>query len=207
MEKIVPFKKNIKFEDRIYEITSISLEHTLSLKEENYISGKFIVSGTYKVTEASVNVLEFNYDLPFEITIDKKYDTKDVVVDINNFYYEVIDNEELSVNIDVVLENLEEREEILEDLRCDEVSQVDLIKEEDNKDEENIEQRDIFENSIFQDLDDNERYVTYKVHVVTENDTRESILEKYEITISELEKYNNLADLKIGDKVIIPSNE
>lgn len=197
MEKIVPFKKNIDFEDNIYEITSISLEHSLTLKEENLISGSFMVSGTYKRTEIN-NPLDFEYELPFEIRIDKKYDTTNVKADINNFYYETVDSKILSVNIDVILENLEEKEEIMEEDRQ-------IITEEPREiiNEESEEQED----SLFKDLDDNEKYVTYKVHVITENDTKESISQKYEITISDLEKYNSLNDLKIGDKIIIPSNE
>ena len=111
MKKIVPFKKDIDFNTNIAEISSISLEHTLKLKEENLVSGEFIVSGTYKLTDTSLNVDSFEYKLPFDISIDKKYDTNNIDVDISDFYYEVIDNEILEVNIEVSLDNLEEKEE------------------------------------------------------------------------------------------------
>ena len=221
MKKIVPFKKDIEFDSNIAEISSISLEHTLKLKEENLVSGEFIISGTYKITEASLNVDPFEYKLPFDISIDKKYDTKNIDVDINDFYYEVINNEILSISIEVVLDGLEEKPEEEEEIRMTEekietledreevdkaedtqtVSTVEENSEEVNREEDNTVK------SIFEGLDENERYAVYKVHIVTENDTTESIISEYGITRDELEAYNDLSDLKIGDKLIIPSHE
>lgn len=215
MRKIIPFKKDIELETNIAEISSISLEHTLKLKEENLVSGEFIVSGTYKITEASLNVDPFEYKLPFDISIDKKYDTTNIDVDINDFYYEIINNQILEVNIEVVLEGLEEKSEEEERILTEEkIETLNENEEETNQKEtntqENIEEnREIDTNvkSIFNDLDENERYSIYKVHIVTENDTTESIISKYDITREELEAYNDLTDLKIGDKLIIPSHE
>lgn len=215
MRKIIPFKKDIEFETNIVEISSISLEHTLKLKEENLVSGEFIVSGTYKITEASLNVDPFEYKLPFDISIDKKYDTTNIDVDINDFYYEIINNQMLEVNIEVVLEGLEEKSEEEERILTEEkIETLNENEEETNQKETNIqenieENREIDTNvkSIFNDLDENERYSIYKVHIVTENDTTESIISEYDITREELEAYNDLTDLKIGDKLIIPSHE
>lgn len=221
MKKIVPFKKDIEFDSNIAEISSISLEHTLKLKEENLVSGEFIISGTYKMTEASVNVDSFEYKLPFDISIDKKYDTKNIDVDINDFYYEVINNEILSISIEVVLDGLEEKPEEEEEIRMTEEKietledREEVEKEEDTKTvstvEENSEEvnreEDNTVKSIFEGLDENERYAVYKVHIVTENDTTESIVSEYGITRDDLEAYNDLSDLKIGDKLIIPSHE
>lgn len=221
MKKIVPFKKDIEFDSNIAEISSISLEHTLKLKEENLVSGEFIISGTYKMTEASVNVDSFEYKLPFDISIDKKYDTKNIDVDINDFYYEVINNELLSISIEVVLDGLEEKPEEEEEIRMTEEKietlgdREEVEKEEDTKTvstvEENSEEvnreEDNTVKSIFEGLDKNERYAVYKVHIVTENDTTESIVSEYGVTRDDLEAYNDLSDLKIGDKLIIPSHE
>ncbi len=221
MKKIVPFKKDLNFDKNIYEISSISLEHTLKLKEENQISGQFIISGTYKLTEASVNVDPFEYKLPFDISIDKKYDTKNIDVDINDFYYELINNEILSINIEVVIDGLEERKEIT----MPEVKEVTTLPKEDSKEiketrqevenEETqtinqtseVEEVDNTAKSIFENLDENERYSVYKVHIVTENDTVESILQKYQINQEELEAYNDLNDMQIGSKLIIQAHE
>ena len=206
MKKIVPFTKDIKF-NNIYEINSISLEHNLAIKEDGIISGNFIVSGTYKMTSNSINVDEFSYNLPFEISIDKKYDTRNVTTDINDFYYEVIDNNILSIDIEVLIDNLEE---IKENENMNENSEKIIDIEDDrNLDIETPLEEKTKEtvSSIFENLDDNENYVTYKVHIITENDTTESIIQKYEITNEKLEMYNDLSELKIGKKLIIPTND
>ena len=204
MKKIIPFSKDIEFDTNVAEINSISLEHTLKLKEENLVSGEFIVSGTYKMTDTSLNTDNFEYKIPFDISIDKKYDTKDIDIDINDFYYEVINNKILSINIEVSIDGLKEKEEkeVVEEPEEPEVLEETL-------ENDNLERKESEESakSIFEDLDENERYSVYKVHVVTENDTIENILQKYEITKEELEAYNDLKDMQIGDKLIIPSHE
>ena len=154
------------------------------------------MSGNYKVTEASINIDNFNFELPFEINIDSKYNTDNILVDINDFYYEIINNDKLSINIEVIIENLEEKEEKMEERNI-----IDI--EEETLDEENIKEVE----TIFDGLDTNEKYVTYKVHIMTENDTIDQIIKKYETKKSILEDYNNLLDLKIGDKIIIPTND
>lgn len=216
MKKIVPFKKDISFDNNIAEISSISLEHTLKLQEENIVSGEFIISGTYKMTEASLNVDSFEYKLPFDISVDKKYDTKNIDVDINDFYYEVTNNEILSVSIEVVLDGLEEkpREEKEENTLTDEIETLEETREVENQTQTvSAENNEIEVNeetnvkSIFEDLDENERYAVYKVHIVTENDTIESISSEYNVNREDLEAYNDLSELKIGDKLIIPSHE
>ena len=217
MKKLIPFQKDLNFDNKINEISSISLEHTLKLNEGNQISGEFIISGTYKLTEASINVDPFEYILPFSISIDKKYETKNINVDINDFYYELVNNQTLSINIEVVIDNLEEKEEIFVTKEKTVIPNEPEDIREETTNEENQEETETVsktenENtettkSIFENLDENERYAVYKVHVVTENDTVESILQKYQITKEELEAYNDLNDVQMGSKLIIKDNE
>ena len=82
MKQIIPFKKEIIFKTMINKVTSISLEHTLELKNSDTIIGDFIVSGSYKMTEASQIDEEFSYKIPIEIAIDKKYDVTIFLLDI-----------------------------------------------------------------------------------------------------------------------------
>lgn len=168
------------------------------------------------MTEASLNVDPFEYKLPFDISVDKKYDTKNIDVDINDFYYEVTNNEILSVSIEVVLDGLEEkpREEKEENTLTDEIETLEETREVENQTQTvSVENNEIEVNeetnvkSIFEDLDENERYAVYKVHIVTENDTIESISSEYNVNREDLEAYNDLSELKIGDKLIIPSHE
>ena len=49
-----------------------------------------------------------------------------------------------------------------------------------------------------------EVYSSYSVYIVREGDTIEQILSKYEITKEILEDYNDLTEIKLGDKIIIP---
>ena len=201
MKKIIPFSKDIEFDTNVAEINSISLEHTLKLKEENLVSGEFIVSGTYKMTDTSLNTDNFEYKIPFDISIDKKYDTKDIDIDINDFYYEVINNKILSINIEVSIDGLKEKEE------KEVVEEPEVLEE--TLEDDSLERKESEESakSIFEDLEENERYSVYKVHVVTENDTIENILQKYEVRKEELEAYNGLKDMQIGGKLVIPSHE
>ena len=62
-----------------------------------------------------------------------------------------------------------------------------------------------YSNSIFNSFNDNEdEYRTYKVYIVREGDSLEQILLKYQINKEELQKYNDLTEINIGDKIIIP---
>ena len=213
MEKIVPFKRDISFETKIAEIRSISLEHTYEI-QNNLISGTFIISGNYKLTDTSTNVDPFKFEIPFDISIDSRYELNKATVDINDFFYELINNEVLSVSITLIIDNLEEKEEREMEENQEKKQGVEEIKpvsyEEAEKDDEAEEVKPVSASpetvkSIFDNMDENEGYVVYKVHIVTENDTIESIIEKYDVTKEALEAYNNLNDLKIGDKLIVPA--
>ena len=119
MKKVIPFTKDIKFNTKIYEITSISLENTLSIEENNEIDGEFIVSGDYKMNDSSINTEPFIYGLPFDISLDEYYNTDSLKIDIDDFKYEIINEEILRVNIDVLIEGTikikeEEKQEQIE---------------------------------------------------------------------------------------------
>ena len=49
-----------------------------------------------------------------------------------------------------------------------------------------------------------DNYYTYKVYIVREGDTIESICNKYNVDISNIKEYNNIENINIGDKIIIP---
>jgi|GEM_PF-2733728 len=189
MDKIVSFRKEIPFNTNIYEVTSISLEHTIDRKDE-VITGSFIVSGEYKVTEVSIDLLPYNFEIPF--TIDTKlYDTKDADVVIDDFYYEIFDNKTLIVNIDVKLINIKD----IPIERCNDMTN-EIIDALDIKD------TDTDPNPILNINDDN--YVFYKVYIVRSGDTIDSIIGKYNVSKELIESYNDLSNINVGDKIIIP---
>lgn len=108
MKNIIPFKKDIIFKTKLGEITSISLENTLKLID-GVIEGDFIISGEYKEDIDSENDKPFNLKLPFKSVIDDRFTTDKAVVDIDDFYYEIKDNNILLVSIDVLIDKLEEK--------------------------------------------------------------------------------------------------
>ena len=104
MKQIVPFKKELPFKTKVSEITSISLEREINVLEDAVITGVFHITGDYKMNEGSINREEFSFDLPFDITLDPRYDIDSVKSDIEDFYYDVINEDTLKVNIDLYIE-------------------------------------------------------------------------------------------------------
>ena len=104
MEKKVSFEKELSFPDEITEVTSISLDHDLQLEEQT-VEGSFTISGTYQVKD-TLEKESFHEVIPCTIAIDPKYDASQVVFDIDDFYYEIINDEFLRVHIDVLVDNL-----------------------------------------------------------------------------------------------------
>ena len=200
MNKIVPFKKNIIFKSNLSEITSISLEHTLHSEQEKIV-GDLIISGEYKMVETSTNTEAFSFNLPFETSLDD-YKLDNAKIDIDDFYYEIINNNILKVSIDVVVDQIEEILHIDEESLSPEI----IIEPELTLEEERVEliqDNDI--KTIFDSVEGSEVYATYKVCIVREEDTLETIIERYGTNRDELEFYNNLEDIKLGDKIIIPN--
>ena len=213
MKKIVPFKKEIIFKDNLAEITSISLEHNFQLKEHS-VTGEFIVSGEYKVTSTSTNTESFSYNLPFEVSLDERYGLENANVDVDDFYYEIINDKVLSVNIEILIDQLVEKEVVtLEELNRNEKlnqDEIEFTKEVEPSEPEKrcIEEEDVpAMGDIFNQIEESRNdYKSYSIYIVREGDSIETIMEKYNITKEELEDYNDLKELKIGDKIIIPCN-
>lgn len=107
MKQVIPFKKDLIFKTQVNEITTISLEHTLKYDTPNVISGEFIISGDYKMTEASINNDIFSFNIPFDIAIDDMYNYLTAKVEITDFFYEIVDSQILRTNIEVTINDLE----------------------------------------------------------------------------------------------------
>lgn len=124
MKQIIPFKKNLPFKTKVSDITSISLERKIEILDGGIVTGTFYITGDYKMNEGSINREEFSFDLPFDITLDPRYDISSVKADIEDFYYDVINEDTLKVNIDLYIEA-----EYLPDNSLDN----NILTEEDNK--------------------------------------------------------------------------
>lgn len=240
MKIIIPFKKEVVFKDNINEVTSISLEETLSISED-ILKGNFLITGEYLISDNSKSVLPFNLDLPLAVALDEEYDTTSAICDIDDFYYEIINNQKLSISIDICVDRLKKKElvdmnkqvdninddenkkildkiedpeirEGLENLeRCIDLEDIEYETKDEKKEKIEI-RKDIMQNSfesdkeiktLFSDIQ-KEEYISYTIYIVRENDNIDEIATKYNVDIEELKEYNDLSELKIGDKIIIP---
>ena len=201
MREIIPIKKDILFKTTIGEITNIDLDHNYKINND-LIEGTININGTYKMTEASVLEDDFNYDIPFKVSISKMVNKDTIKIDIDDFKYE-IKKDILNVEVDLLFtcnEIVEEKYE-LENPIIEESKEEIEIKEEEK--EINIDENI---NNITNIVNSDNKYYTYKIYNVRENDSVDSICLKYNISIEELKEYNDINELHEGDKLIIPSN-
>ena len=221
MKQIIPFEKDILFKTKIGELTSISLDNDLILKGEDIVTGNFYIKGTYKMISSSTNEEEYSYKIPCEIQISDMYDTYDCTIDIDDFSYEIKNDDTLCVKISVLLDNLvkkepeERKEEELIDMTDSLPIKEELVKEEPETkkieelvvDERNIDPVNVL-NDIKSDIisDTDERYLTYKVYTVQEEDTIEKICTKYKVSVDQIKDYNDFDNLTTGLKLLIPNS-
>ncbi len=205
MKKIIPFNNVLSFDTDVKEITAISLEHKIK-KESDTISGVFYITGEYKITEGNIEKEKFNFELPFDIALGCNYNLDTLTVDIDDFRYEFIESNRLKVNIDLYIDGEvqeENREEEKEPIITKIQERLDLLDEMLQAKEETPEK----EEETYQAINEEEKYVTYRVYTITNNDTLDNILKKYNTTKEELSKYNNLDNINPGIKLIIPTND
>ena len=68
------------------------------------ICGVFYISGEYKITEGLLDKEKFNFELPFDIALSNNYRNDTLLVDIDDFRYELISDKSLKVNIDLYID-------------------------------------------------------------------------------------------------------
>ena len=222
MNKIIPFNKDITFNNSIGEITSIALDDTLKLIDEYSIKGDLIVRGCNKVLDMEN---EFSYSMPVDITIDSKYDTSKCSISIDDFYYEIINENVLKVKIDLILDDLFYSDEPIkkEELVINSDDRIDIDASLKKKDKEwdvdvSLEKDDVnidfnFDNKkdemedLFKEINEEKEYSIYRVYTVLENDSLESIMDKYKISRDDLADYNDLMVITPGMKLVIPSTD
>lgn len=252
MQKVISFDKTLDFKTMIGEVTSISLDPKLAFSDDSTISGELVISGKYKLTAASRLEDDFIFHLPVEIVLTESLDEETRNVTIDDFRYEVQEDDSLSCHIDLLVEGVEkievDEEEVTdnrqsEDLLVDSIvpervsyeegvfqeretshedkvsrkekeSVIDSVVEvtegkqsvssvEDDIGSSNQDVGSLF--SSFKDSD--ETFATYSVYIVRQNDTIESIMEKYQVSREDLDNYNDLSNLSIGMKIIIPTQK
>lgn len=246
--------KELTFKNNIYEIISLSIEHSYDVVRSN-CKGEFILSGEYRQHEVSINKEDFSFRIPFEAELRSNINMDSIEVDINDFSYELNDNIlevhieylvrreqsliefEKEVDLDEFLQNndaevidlseeeIKEPEEEIDDEILDEkdksedekiiekFSQELLVLNEDRhlEEEPELEERikitEEDKSTIINSINSEESFITYHVHTVIPSDTFESICALYNTNLNELKKYNNVDELILNMKLIIPDEE
>lgn len=195
MKKLVPFTKEIEFKTMISKVTSISLEHTLRVEKDNLISGYFILEGTYKMTQASQIDEEFSYKIPVDIELDEKYDTSNITLDIDDFTYEIIDEEKMRLNITLCIDNIEEKEVVLpvEDV----IEDFDTLELEDK----NSGNRESKNDGVLDDL-----FLDTSKKVPLEFDSKKEIVEEESEQNNNDNTINNAESVETSDELIYEDN-
>lgn len=232
MKKKVTFDKSMEFPSMIGQISAISLDSALRFVDETSIEGDLIVSGKYKLTEASQLEEDFYYKIPIEITLTENLDIDHSSIEISDFTYETQENM-LICHIELFINGIEIIEEkiVEEERECDGEEKLEneieiphknieeeIVKEEknikddvnilnENEDIEGLDETDEKDNSLFFNFkDDDDQYGTFIVYIVRKNETINSIIEKYHTTLEEIEQYNDIKDIQNGTKLIIPAH-
>ncbi len=204
MREIIPLKKDIVFKTKIGVISDINLDHDYKINDD-LINGTIALSGTYKMTEASVVEDDFFYTIPFSISISKRINKDTIKIEIDDFKYEVIKD---TLKIEVYLELTCDEYEIKKEETTDELDNyIDnyFESEKENNQEEVINNATNINNITNTIISNDNKYYTYKIYIVRQGDTYETICNKYNITLDDLKEYNDLNELNVGDKIIIPS--
>lgn len=236
MKKKVTFDKSMEFPSMIGQISAISLDSALRFVDEANIEGDLIVSGKYKLTEASQLEEDFYYKIPIEITLTENLDIDHSSIEISDFTYETQENmlichielfingieiieekiveeerecdgeEKMENEIEIPHKNIEEekiRDEVFEEKKNIQEGIKEELEKDSSEEKEELEK----DNSLFFNFkDDDDQYGTFIVYIVRQNETINSIIEKYHTTLEEIEQYNDIKDIQNGTKLIIPAH-
>jgi len=189
----IPFRESI--EDDI-DLNTVNVEITNFLYD--YKKDELLVNIDYQITGERKDVLIFDD----EESLDDFLNSREVeVVDtrLEEIKEEIVaDKEEIKE-----IENKEER--IIEKV---DNSEIEVITECEkinlDKEDRDMVSSDEIINSVNK-IEDG--FVTYKVYKIKENETLESIVIKNKTTIDEIKEYNDLNNLNVNDKIIIPVYE
>ena len=190
MKKIINYEKDIEFNTKIGEITSISLEDFFDI-EENKLEGHFLINGEYKTNELSINKESFEYKLPLEYELDDDVDLETIKKEIDNFEYKVNDNilniiidYSLAYEVKPIIPSEEELNRPIEPAL--EEKKIESVKEE------------------VKESDEEEETALYHIHMFKESETIESIAALYKTDASLIKEYNDTTNISDKDKIIVP---
>ncbi len=228
MNQKIEFKKDCMLKTYVSSITDISLTHDYKILDDT-IEGYFDVTGSYKVTMSSVETESFMFTIPFTIALSSLIDKDTIDLKLSDFNYSVEkDVLHLKMFLDMDYQEIEIKEDTEDNEEIDNMIN-DLIDKESTT---NIKSPSEFHNEVMLDnvIDSNEEVSTkeevseknfntifnevkesnfskYKVYIMRSEDTLESILVKYNVTMDEIKEYNDIDNINIGSKIVIPYNK
>lgn len=228
MNQKIEFKKDCMLKTYVSSITDISLTHDYKILDDT-IEGYFDVTGSYKVTMSSVETESFMFTIPFTIALSSLIDKDTIDLKLSDFNYSVekdvlhlkmfldMDYQEIEIKEDI--EDNEEIDNMINDL-MDKESTTDIKSPSefhnevmldnviDSKEEvstkEKVSEKNF--NTIFNEVKES-NFSKYKVYIMRSEDTLESILVKYNVTMDEIKEYNDIDNINIGSKIVIPYNK
>lgn len=228
MNQKIEFKKDCMLKTYVSSITDISLTHDYKILDDT-IEGYFDVTGSYKVTMSSVETEDFMFTIPFTIALSSLIDKDTIDLKLSDFNYSVekdvlhlkmfldMDYQEIEIKEDI--EDNEEIDNMINDLMDKESTtnikspsefhnEVMLDNVIDSKEEvstkEKVSEKNF--NTIFNEVKES-NFSKYKVYIMRSEDTLESILVKYNVTMDEIKEYNDIDNINIGSKIVIPYNK
>lgn len=197
-------------------------EFDIDLPYLNYIEDIYDVSKIkvdiddfyYEIKDS--NKLVISIDIAVDGLVEKVEDrcVDDIVQELDEMLKEDEDSSSIAEIRDIDTQELNDEIENLsthEEISNNNVMNEEIIKinEEEKRESasdkivDTLTERDNMKNEYFEEKE-NKEFITYKVCIVRDGDTLESIVEKYGSTIESIKKYNVINELKVGDKIIIP---
>ena len=174
MKQVIPFYKEIVFKTKVANIINMSLEHEERINDGEIV-GDFIIYGEYKVHSDTTEVEKFRYRLPFTALIPDNILKDSINIDIENFYYELLEEDVVRIDINFSIEG-EEMEEVLDEVEVlDEIDrEIDEILDYKDNDEDNTNNEVLVEDVNNSDINVNiennvdSEYVVYHVYTLKE---------------------------------------
>lgn len=178
MKEQCKFKESCAFKNNIAEITSISLECNYEVNGE-IINGTFLIEGSYRTHELSINQDNYSFKLPFEYHLPDNCISESVNLNVSDFTYTTDENNlNIEIEYDITYEakqDITTKEEFDRFLEEHEVEIVDLNEEEtkeekeDESDEEKI--NDYMEDELI--IPEEEIFAVDRNNVASSDDDRE----------------------------------
>lgn len=195
MKEQCKFKESCAFKNNIAEITSISLECNYEVTDKD-IDGSFLIEGSYRTHELSINQDNYSFKLPFEYHLKDNCLKDTVNLNVIDFTY-TTDENNLNIEIEYevtyeVEEEITTKEEFDRFLEEHEVEIVDLKSEE--SDEEKVteylnEERIIPEEEIIEEI---------PVPIIENDSDNNERIENVQIN----EEITNSSDISVTNTII-----